>query len=181
MDSFYTIDELTSLGFKAFGDNVKISRFARFYGIENIKIGNHVRIDDFCLLSGDIKVGNYVHISAFSALYGKFGIEMGDNSGLSPRCTIFSASDDFSGDYLIGPMVKKDLTNVTGEKVIIERYCQLGCNCVVLPGVTIREGSVAGAMSLILNDMEPWKIYTGIPASVLKDRNKGLLDQIIYL
>jgi acetyltransferase-like isoleucine patch superfamily enzyme len=177
-NSFYNADELLTLGFKSIGQNVLISRNANFYGINNIEIGHHVRIDDFCILSGEIKLGNYIHVSAFSALYGKYGIEMQDFSGLSPRCTIFSATDDFSGDYLIGPMLDSKLTNVKGERVLIEKYCHLGCNCVALPGVKIREGSVAGAMSLITHDMEPWKIYKGIPAQILKSRKKGLLDYI---
>lgn len=174
-NSFYSSEELKSIGFREVGDNVLISRFARFYDIKNIEIGNNVRIDDFCLLSGTIKLGNYIHISAFSALYGKFGIEMEDYSGLSPRCTVFSASDDFSGDYFIGPMIDQKYTNVKGGKVHIGKYSQLGCNCVVLPCISISEGVAVGAMSLVTEDLLPWKIYKGIPARYLKDRNKNLL------
>ncbi len=175
-NSFYSTDELKSLGFKSVGNNVFISRFAHFFGEENIEIGNSVRIDDFCILSGSIRLGNHIHISAYSALYGRFGIEMEDYTGLSPKCTVFSASDDFSGDWLIGPMVDPKYTNMTGGKVLIKKYSQLGCNCIVFPGVTINEGVAVGAMSLILNDLEPWKIYKGIPAAALKDRSRKLLD-----
>jgi acetyltransferase-like isoleucine patch superfamily enzyme len=174
-NSFYSHEELLSLGFKAIGKNILISRYARFYGIKNIEIGNNVRIDDFCILSGEIKLGNYIHISAYTALYGKFGIEMEDYSGLSPRCIIFSASDDFSGEYMIGPMVKPQFTNVKGGKVIIKKYSQLGSNCIVFPGVIINEGVAVGALSLVLNDLEEWKIYKGIPATYYKERSKKLL------
>jgi len=175
-DSFYSIGELKKLGFKSVGQNVLISRYARFYGIEDMEIGNHVRIDDFCILSGNIKLGSYIHISAYTALYGSYGIEIGDYAGLSPRCTIFSASDDFSGDYLIGPMIDKRYTNVTGGKVIIKEYSQLGSNCVVLPGITINEGVSVGAMSLVLKDLSAWKIYKGIPADFHKERSKNLMS-----
>ena len=175
-NSFYSREELDELSFKSIGSNVLISRYARFYGINYIEIGNHVRIDDFCILSGDIKLGNYIHISAYSALYGKFGIEMEDYSGLSPRCSIFSATDDFSGDFLIGPMIDPKFTNVQGGKVKIGKYSQLGCNCVVLPGITIFEGVAVGAMSLIRENLSPWKIYKGIPAKYLKDRSDKLLN-----
>jgi len=174
-NSFYTSEELKSIGFKEVGNNVFISRFARFYDIKNIEIGNNVRIDDFCLLSGTIKLGDYIHISAFSALYGKFGIEMEDYSGLSPRCTVFSATDDFSGDFFIGPMIDIRYTNVQGGKVQIGKYSQLGCNCVVLPGVSISEGVAVGAMSLVTENLASWKIYKGIPAKFLKDRSNNLL------
>jgi len=175
-NSFYSKDELAKLGFKTIGSNILISRFARFYGTEKMEIGNHVRIDDFCILSGNIKLGNHVHISAYSALYGKFGIEMQNYSGLSPRCTVFSASDDFSGDFYIGPMIDQRFTNVKGGKVKIGKYSQIGCNCVVLQGVTIFDGVAVGAMSLIIKDLPAWKIYKGIPAKYLKERSKRLLE-----
>lgn len=176
ISSFYTIAELNQIGLKSIGENVMISRFAQFYGVEKMEIGNHVRIDDFCILSGNIKLGNYIHISAYSALYGKFGIEMEDYTGLSPRCTVFSATDDFSGDYLIGPMVDSKYTNVFGGKVHIKRFSQLGANCVVLPQVLINDGVAVGAMSLITKDLEAWKVYAGIPAKIINDRNKELIN-----
>lgn len=176
ISSFYTISEPNQIGLKSIGENVMISRFAQFYGVENMEIGHHVRIDDFCILSGNITLGNYLHISAYSALYGKFGIEMEDYTGLSPRCTVFSATDDFSGDYLIGPMVDSKYTNVIGGKVQIKRFSQLGANCVVLPQVLINDGVAVGAMSLITKDLEAWKVYAGIPAKILNDRNKGLIN-----
>jgi galactoside O-acetyltransferase len=176
--SFYTPEELSLIGFKSVGYNVLISSYARFYGIEKIEIGSNVRIDDFCILSGTIRLGNNIHISAYTALYGKFGIEMKDYSGLSPRCTIFSASDDFSGDYLIGPMIDPKHTHVMGKRVTIEKYSQLGSGCIVFPGVTVGEGVAVGAMSLVLRDLEAWKIYKGIPAVYYKDRSRKLLDLV---
>ena len=175
-NSFYSREELALLGLRSYGENVLISRFARFYSPGTIEIGSHVRIDDFCILSGNIRLGSHIHISAYSALYGRFGIVMEDYSGLSPRCTVFSASDDFSGDYLIGPMVDESLTHVTGGEVRIGRFSQLGSGCTVMPGVTIGEGVAVGAMSLVLHDLDPWKIYKGVPAVNFKNRSKALLD-----
>ena len=177
-NSFYSESELNSLGFKSIGRNVMISRFARFYGVDAIEIGDNVRIDDFCILSGEIKLGNYIHISAYTALYGKFGIEIGDYSGLSPRCTILSASDDFSGDFMIGPLVNAKFTNVTGGKVLIKKFCQIGSNTVIFPAITIGEGVAVGAMSLVLNNLDDWKIFKGVPAVYSKDRSRKLLDYV---
>jgi acetyltransferase-like isoleucine patch superfamily enzyme len=173
LNSFYSKSQLKQIGFESIGENVLISCFARFYMPENISIGNNVRIDDFCLLSGNIEIGSNVHISAYCALYGKFGIEIQDYSGISPRCTIFSASDDFSGDYFIGPMVNCKLTNITGGKVIIKKYSQIGANCLIMPNVIIHEGVAVGAMSLVLNELDSWSIYTGIPAKLMKERSKN--------
>ncbi len=175
-NSFYTNIELENLGFKKIGENCLISRFARFYGINNIEIGNKVRIDDYCILSGNIKLGSYIHISAFCALYGSLGIDMDSFSGLSPRSTIFSAMDDFSGNYLINPMIDSKYTNVTGGKVDIGKYVQIGANTVVFPNIRIEDGVVTGAMTLVNSNLKGWNVYAGIPARVIKERNKKLLN-----
>lgn len=174
--SFYIEEELKDLGLKSFGSNVKISRFARFYGSENISIGDNVRIDDFCILSGHITIGSHIHISAYCALYGAEGIVMEDYTGISPRSTLFSAMDDFSGDYLIGPIHPSSMVNVTGGQIIMRKYSQIGTNCVVFPNVEIAEGAVVGAMSLVTKSLEPWTINLGVPTKVIKKRSHKLLE-----
>lgn len=173
--SFYTSEELKGIGFASLGENVLISRYARFYGASKILIGNNVRIDDFCLLSGDITLGNFIHISAYCALYGGLGIEMHDFTGLSPRTTIFSANDDFSGNFLMSPLVYKEFTNVSGGKVTIEKFSQIGSGSIVLPDLNIEEGVAVGAFSLVNKSLPRWGIYAGIPAKFIKVRRKGLL------
>src|SRR5574344_1046943 len=117
MTSFYSREELATLGLKSYGEDVLISRNASIYGAEHISVGSHVRVDDFCILSGNITLGSHIHISAYVALYGKEGIVIDDYSGVSPKSTIYSAMDDFSGAYLIGPMNDEDTTNLTGGTV----------------------------------------------------------------
>ena len=178
MNSFYSEEELAGLGLKSYGKDVLISRKCSLYAPEKISVGNNVCIDDFCIVSGNVTFGNNVHISAYSALYGAEGIEFKDYSGCSARTTIYSAIDDFSGDYLIGPIQPKHLTNLKGGKVTIGEYVQLGAHCLVFPNVTIHDGSVVGALSLVTKDIPEWSIYVGIPAKKLRDRKKGLLDLI---
>ena len=178
MTSFYTEKELFELGLKKVGKNVLISRKCSIYSPEKIFIGDNVRIDDFCILSGEIALRSNIHIAAFCALYGAKGIEMEDYTGLSPRTTIFSAVDDFSGDYLISPMVPAQYTNVTGGLVLIKRYTQIGAGCMIFPNLVINEGVAVGAMSLVTKDLEEWGIYAGVPAKRLKDRKKGLLNHV---
>lgn len=178
LNSFYSENELVEIGFKKFGKNVFISRKASFYNPEEIVIGNNVRIDDFCILSGNISIGNYIHISAFTGIYGKFGVVLKDYAGLSPRTTIFSAIDDFSGEYLIGPLVDAEKSNVTGGPVIISRFVQIGAGSIVFPNLTINEGSVVGAMSLVKTNLDEWGIFAGIPVNRIKNRNKDLLKYL---
>lgn len=176
--SFYSDDELSQLGLASFGKNILISKKCSIYSPQNITIGNNVRIDDFCILSGTIELGNYIHISAYSALYGAGGIFLDDYSGVSPRCTIFSATDDFSGEYLIGPQHSSEKTNVIQGKVHLKKFTQLGSNTVVLPNLTIAEGAVTGAMTLVNKDLAEWSIYMGAPAKKIKERKKDILNKI---
>ena len=173
---FYTSEELQNLGLKSFGKNVLISRKASFYGAEEICLGDNVRIDDFCILSGKINAGSYIHIAAFCALYGSQGIEINDFSGFSPNCMVFSAFDDFSGEYLIGPTIPPKFTNVTGGKITFSKYVQIGAGTIIFPSLSIGEGTVVGAMSLVNKSLPEWSIFAGIPAKFIKKRKKGLLE-----
>ena len=178
MNSFYTQKELFLLGLKSFGKKVLISRKCSIYSPAKISIGNNVRIDDFCILSGTITLGSNIHISAYCALYGgNNGILMEDYTGVSPRVTIYSSMDDFSGDYLIGP-IHLEGTNVTGGVVILEKHVQIGSNSTIFPNLIIEEGSVVGAHSLVTKSLDMWSIYIGIPVVRLKGRKQGLLKFI---
>ena len=177
MNSFYSHEELEHMGFKSLGKkNVFISRKASIYGVENISIGNNVRIDDFCILSGNITLGNYIHISAYSALYGgKFGIVMKDYTAVSSRGVIYAISDDYSGDFLTNSMTPEIYRNVDGGEVILEKHVIIGTGCTIMPNVTIGEGTAVGSMSLVNKSLDEWGIYVGIPCKKLKERSKKLL------
>ena len=168
------LEELKKIGISKLGENVYISKKASIYLPEKVKIGNNVRIDDFCILSGNIEIGNYVHIAAYTALYGKEGIKISDFCGCSARCIIYSAVDDFSGEYMISPMVPKEYTNLTRGKVILEKYVQLGANTIVMPDVSIKEGTCVGAMSFVNKGLEEWGIYAGIPCKKIKNRKRNI-------
>ena len=177
-NSFYSKVEVQQLGFKTVGNNVLISKKTSLYGIEKITIGNNVRIDDFCILSGAISIGNYVHISAFVALYGSKGIKIGNYSGISPNSIIFSAVDDFSGEYFINPMIPSEFTNVKGGLVKLNDYVQLGVNTVVMPNITIGNGTVTGAFSFINKNLDDWSVYYGIPVKKIGKRKSTFLKNL---
>ena len=177
MNGFYSISELKTIGFKSFGEDVKISKKASIYNAELMTIGSHVRVDDFCILSGKIKLGSYIHISAFVAMFaGDVGIEMCDFSGISSRCTVYAVSDDYSGMSMTNPTVPDKYRNLHKGKVIIKRHVIIGANSLVLPGVMLDEGSSFGAMTLISKNSEPWSINIGVPFKKIKDRHKNILE-----
>jgi galactoside O-acetyltransferase len=180
-NSFYNNEELQNLGLKKIGKNVMISRNTCFYSPEQIELGDNVRIDDFCVLSGNIKIGNYVHIAAFCVLFGSAGIQMNDFSGLSSKVSIYSASDDYLGDFLTGPCIPIEFRKITEGEVTIEKHALVGTGSTILPGVRIAVGSALGAMSLLTNSTLEWQIYAGIPAKPIKERKKNLLELEIKL
>ena len=54
----------------------------------------------------------------------------------------------------------------------MEKDSFLGDYCVVLPGVTVGEGAVVGASSVVTKDIPPWGIAVGAPAKVIGEREK---------
>lgn len=104
MTSFYKQEELEQLGFNSFSKNILLSSKSSIYNAEKISIGNNVRIDDFCILSGHIEIGNNVYIAAYTALYGgDEGICIKDFTNISSRVCIYSINDDYSGKTLTSP------------------------------------------------------------------------------
>ena len=143
-----------------------------------ISLGHHVRIDDYCVLSGGggITLGNFIHVGCFCALYGGAGIEMADGSGLSARVTIYSESDDFSGASAIGPWFPAEMKpGYVRGRVRIGRLAQIGAASTVMPGVEVGVGAVVGAHSLVRSSCEPWTVYVGTPARPLRPRKREFL------
>jgi acetyltransferase-like isoleucine patch superfamily enzyme len=174
MDSFFSKEELQLLNIKV-GKNVKISRKSSIYGY-NIEIGDNVRIDDFCILSGKIRLGNYIHIAAYSALYGGTeGIYVKDYANISSRVSIYALSDDYSGETMTNPMIPDEYKNVDSRRVIINKHVIIGSTSVLLPGVELGEGSAFGCFSFINNNSDEWSINAGIPAKKIKERSKKCL------
>ena len=102
---------------------------------------------------------------------------MHDFSSISAKSTLYSASDDYSGEYLMGPNIDDEYTNVEIRPIVLEKYSAVGAHCLILPGVTLAEGSVLGAMSYASKSLASWMIYAGIPARPLRKRKTSLLEK----
>jgi len=171
-----TEDQLRAMGFKSCGSNVRIARNCMIFAPTHMSIGNDVRIDGFCTLSGSIDLGSNIHIAGYCGLYGKHGIVMEDFSGLSAGCRLYSASDDYSGEYMTNPTVPDEYLGIQSGAVALGRHVIVGSGTLILPGVTISEGSAVGSLSLVNRSLDPWGIYTGVPARRIKDRSRKLLE-----
>lgn len=178
--SFLDGEELRDIGFKSLGHDVKISRRASIYHPENIEIGSHVRIDDFCVLSacsgGWIRIGSRCYIGAMSFIEATAGFEMEDFATLAARVTVYGGTDDYSGRFLTNPCVPDRLRNVISGPVRICRHAIIGTCSVVMPSVRVGEGTAVGAGSLVVKDLEPSSIYVGSPARFLRARERDVLE-----
>ena len=170
-----TPEEIEDIGFAAVGKNVLISRKASFYSPETIFIGNNVRIDDFCLLNGNLHLGSHIHIGAYTLLMGQNGITLHDFSEISMRASLLSTTDDFSGEYLVGPQIPNEYRKLSGGEIILEKHALVGIGSLVFPGVRLREGTAIGAMSFVFRSTKKWTVYFGNPAVAIKERSKKMV------
>lgn len=176
MQSFFSTEELQEIGFKKLGKNIFLSRKASIYNPQEIEIGDNVRIDDFCILSGKICLNNYIHVAAYSALYGgDVGIIVSDYCNISSKVCMYAISDDYSGESMTSPLIPDIFKILEKGEIFLDKHVIIGSGCTVLPGVHLSEGSAFGAMTLINRDSEAWSINVGIPFRKLRERKKEIL------
>lgn len=179
-----SIEETTSLQ--------KSCRF-RFDGKSK---GNQVSIGGGSVLScefifetdqGKISIGENTFINGNTKLIARNSIFIGDNVTIAWGCTLYdhnSHSIDFrnrindnkvqSHNALNGIPLShnKDWSVVKSAPIIIEDNVWIGLDCIVLNGVTIGEGAIVGAGSVVRNNVEPWTVVAGNPAVVIKRIDK---------
>ena len=155
------------------GEDVRINDLAVIARPELVEMGDHISIDQWTYISTQLKMGSYIHIAPSVSIIGGAlaRLEMGDFTNIGSGSRIVCATDDFT-QGLISPVVPIEHRTVINKPVVFERYATLGVNCTVLPGVTLGEGCIVGANSLVTKDTEPWTIYAGSPAKPIKKRER---------
>lgn len=177
--AYLTEAELESKGFKHLGRGVKISSMASIYNHDQISIGDYSRIDDFCVISGKVFIGKRCHITPHCLVAGGLpGIIIDDYATLAYGVKVFAQSDDYSGETLTNSLIPKKYKKEIFKSVSIGRHSIAGAGSTILPGADIAEGVALGAMSLVIRPTTDWKIYAGVPARIIKDRARGLLNLI---
>lgn len=149
---------------------------AKLIGVENIRFGSPVLVDDFTLIVArdPVTIGNFVHIACFSSITGGERVELGDYSAVSQGARILTGTDDFIHGGFGNSTVPTEYRNALRAPVSIGRFCIIGANAVVLPGVTIGEGAVVGANSVVTRDLDPWGVYIGNRRHRERDRDAVL-------
>lgn len=159
---------------KSIGQNVIIGKTVRIRYPELVEIGDNVIIDDFTYISTALKLHSNVHISAGCKIIGgkKAFVEMYEFSTLAPNVVLSAGSDDYISG-IATPLVPIEYkANVKIGKIVLNKHCIVGAGSVVLPNVSFEEGACLGALSLANCSLEAYILYAGIPAKVIKKRNK---------
>lgn len=176
-----SLDELRQLGVRLSGSGrqVRVSRYARLHGADRITLGDNVRIDDFAILSaggGAIRLDDHIHVASHCCLYGGGGIVMGRFTGLSARVTVYSQTDDFSGDCMCHPVVDEDLRRVRKQAVTLNPFSIVGASSTLMPGVELGEGAAVGAHSFVTQSCADWTVSAGVPARRIGSRACGQVN-----
>ena len=177
---FLKENEIIRIGLREVGRNVLIDTAAVFIRPQNVSIGHDVRIDAFCIISAGedgVVMGNYIHLGAGSMIFGGGGkVEFEDFSCLSSRVSVFSVSDDYSGESLTNPMTPDDLKQLNKGPVTLKRHALVGCGSVIMPGVTVGMGAAVGALSFVNKDIPELSIGVGTPVRIAGKRSAKFLD-----
>ena len=105
---------------------------------------------------------------------------MGEYSCLSERVDCYNIAEIIIGDHATISQdtflcaASHDITSPIMELVTapihIEAQAWICARAIVMPGITIREGAVAAAGAVVIQDIEPWTVVGGNPAKFIKNR-----------
>lgn len=159
------------------GDDVFIHETAIIKHPNETIIGSHVAIDNGVTISTKLTVSDYVHIAPFVCMIGGIDshIILEDFSFVAAGTKLVAGSEDYTGLGLVGPTIPKIYRELKLTTIRFEKYAGCGVNSSIMPGITLAEGSILGANSLLTKDTEPWTIYVGSPAKPVKQRRRDII------
>lgn len=93
-------------------------------------------------------------------------ITLEDNVSIAGGTRLLCHQRDFT-DYFVGSDYMKLGYKI--KPIVLKKGCLIGMESFVMPGVTVGEGAIVGAGSLVTKDIPAWTIATGRPAKVVKE------------
>jgi acetyltransferase-like isoleucine patch superfamily enzyme len=155
--------------FKKIGSNVVIEEGVRVFHPEQIEIDDNVYIGHDTILKGYyrniMRIGSHTWIGQRCFLHSAGGIQIGRAVGIGPGVYILTSVH--MEQELQKPVICSDLKM---SEVIIEDGCDIGVNSTILPGITIGEGSIVGAGSIVTKNIPSYCVVAGNPAKILRKR-----------
>ncbi len=114
-----------------------------------------------CNVGKGVFIGDYVRVDLGHADM----ITIEDSVSIASGSRLLCHQRDFS-DYCIGDDYMK--LGYTIKPIVLKQGCLVGMESMIMPGVTIGEGAIVGAGSLVTKDIPAWTIASGRPAKVIK-------------
>ncbi len=126
------------------------------------RIGKNARISPSVLVWApwNLTVGEESAISHHVDCYCVDELVIGNHATVSQYAMICTASHDISMPNM----------QLISSPVVLEDQCWVCARAFVGPGITVKEGAVAGAMSVITKDIEAWTVHGGNPARMISRR-----------
>lgn len=153
---------------RRFGHGVHIASGVWFKHMETFEIGNAVfvgcqsyiqgRFDGSCVIGNHVWIGPQSYFDARDLV-------LEDYVGWGPGAKVLGSTH--TGLPVEVPIVKTDLEI---RPVRVGRGADIGVNAVLLPGVTVGEGSIIGAGAVVTHDVPPYAVVAGVPARLLRWR-----------
>ena len=142
------------------GRNVKLSKFINMYGCT---IGDDVKIGAFVEIQKNASIGNNCKISSHTFVCEGVTIEDAVFIGHSvtfindmyPRATAAGGALQTEADWKV-------------DKTVVKKGASIGSGCTILANVTIGEGAIIGAGSVVTRDIPASVLAVGNPCRVLR-------------
>lgn len=170
--------------FKHIGDSVFFLKGLYLLGAKHITIGNNVCFGKGCILtawekyletklSPNIIIGNNCNFGDYNHITATNNITIG-NGVLTGRWVTITDNSHGKTDYqsLQCPPIKRNIYSKGPVK--IGNNVWIGDKATILPGVTIGDGAIIGANSLVSKDIPPYCIVGGNPAIILKENKNHM-------
>jgi UDP-2-acetamido-3-amino-2,3-dideoxy-glucuronate N-acetyltransferase len=135
------------------GEGTRIWQFVVV--LKNAKVGKNCNICAHTLIEGDVVIGNNVTVK--SGVYIWDGTRVEDNVFIGPNATL-------TNDVM--PRSKQYLDSFSG--ITLKRGCSIGANATLLPGITIGEGAMIGAGSVVTKNVPDHAVVIGNPAQIIR-------------
>jgi acetyltransferase-like isoleucine patch superfamily enzyme len=153
---------------RQFGQSVVISSGVEFKHLETVEIGNNVFIGAQTYIQGwfdgNCVIGNHVWIGPQSYFDARYLI-IEDYVGWGPGAKVLGSNH--TGVPINIPIIQ---TQLEIKPVRVKAGADIGMGAIILPGITIGEGSIVGAGAVVTKDMPPFAVVVGVPARFLRWR-----------
>jgi len=176
----YTIKGIEFMGdnvkdrLKYCGKGVRVHPLAKIYKPEMVELDDYSVIADFVFLwgGGGIKIGKYSKMTWHTLIEGDGKTNIGDRVFIGPGTKIITGLYDYKDGLRMVDNLPEGQARAIRGTIVIQNDVSVSANCVILPNITIGEGAVVGANSLVKTDLEPWGVYAGNPVRKIADRSK---------